>query len=363
VSRDGLRAAYAVNRNGAHELRTVDLEARRTRTVPLVLDREQPSVIEDRWLTFSGDGRRLAFCAGTSSAPARPFVYDIEHERLIRIAAPTPLRPPPPVRPVTPRLIHYTSFDGRSMPAWWYCRAGVQRCAVVVLLHGGPESQFRPSYRAEVAMLLDAGFAVLAPNVRGSTGYGSSYERLDDIDKRLDAVHDVAHGAGWVASRSGIACDGLVAWGASYGGLLALLAMAHYPALWSAGVTFAAITDLVSFLEQTSPWRRAIREAEYGSLPRDRALLERLSPVRLAHLMRAPLMLAHGANDPRAPVQQAVLFAERLEALGHPFVLNLYPDEGHGFAHGENRERFLTDALEFIDAALTPGAEGEHVGR
>ena len=200
--------------------------------------------------------------------------------------------------------------------------------------------------------MLREGLAVIAPNFRGSTGYGSTFERLDDIDRRLDAVHDVACGVQWVKSESGITCNGFVVWGASYGGLLALLAMAYYPDLWVVGITLNAFTDLISFLERTSPWRRTFREAEYGSPAVDRELLERISPVRLANRIAAPLMIAQGANDPRVPAEQAVALANALEARGHSFALRLYTGEGHGFALDENKERFCSDAIEFIAAAF-----------
>jgi dipeptidyl aminopeptidase/acylaminoacyl peptidase len=358
VPRDGRRAAYAINRDGVHELCVVDFEDGSARVIPLRFDEERPIVIEDRWLNFSADGSRLAFCAGTASSPALPFVYAIEEDLLVEVSWRTRrsfLSPP-----ISPRLIHYQSFDGRSIPAWWYCRDGIDDFPVVLFLHGGPESQFRPSFRTEIAMLLREGFAVIAPNFRGSTGSGSTYEHLDDVDRRIDAVHDVAWAAKWVESQSGISCQGFVIWGASYGGLLALLAMAHYPDLWIVGITLNAITDLISFLERTSPWRRAFREAEYGSLAFDRELLEQISPVRLAHRIAAPVMIAHGANDPRVPPEQALALANRLEARGHPFALHLYPGEGHGFVLDKNRERFCSDALEFITGAFSLAGNRMH---
>ncbi len=210
---------------------------------------------------------------------------------------------------------------------------------VVVTVHGGPESQWRPWYSsgfgALTQYLVARGYAVAAPNVRGSTGYGKRFEHLDDVEKRLDSVADLASLHEWLSARPEIDGSRAVVYGRSYGGYMVLAALAFQPELWAAGIEFVGISNLRTFLENTSVWRRAAREREYGPLS-DPELLERLSPWSRLDAIKAPLFIEHGRNDPRVPVSES----EAIHARARPARRSLRARDlrGRGAHGGEARE-------------------------
>jgi dipeptidyl aminopeptidase/acylaminoacyl peptidase len=176
---------------------------------------------------------------------------------------------------------------------------------------------------------LNRGFAVLAPNVRGSSGYGKTYGHLDDVGLRPHSVADLKAGVDWLI-REGHADPrriGIV--GRSYGGYMVLAAITTYPDLWAAAVDIVGIANFVSFLEQTGPWRRKWRESEYGSLEKDRDILTQLSPIHAVDRIITPLLVLHGANDPRVPVAEADHIAAAVQARGIPVEYLRFADEGH----------------------------------
>jgi dipeptidyl aminopeptidase/acylaminoacyl peptidase len=252
-----------------------------------------------------------------------------------------------------------TSFDGESVPVFVFRpRPGPDgfggdagRPPVVVFVHGGPEAQATQLFNPVIQGLVLAGFGVVVPNVRGSTGYGKRYASLDDTTKRLDSVADLAavHGfldqAGFDAGRAAL-------WGGSYGGYMVLAGVAFLPDLWAAGVDIVGISDLVTFLQNTSEYRRAHREREYGSLQEDRAFLEAASPMRRVDEIRAPLFVIHGRNDPRVPVSEAEQLVAHLRERGIRCELRIYEDEGHGLARLANRLDAYPAAVTFLHDVL-----------
>jgi dipeptidyl aminopeptidase/acylaminoacyl peptidase len=202
-----------------------------------------------------------------------------------------------------------------------------------------------------VQALVSVGYGVVVPNVRGSTGYGKRYASLDDTTRRLDSVRDLAavhgalDGAGFDPTRAAL-------WGGSYGGYMVLAGLAFQPDLWAAGVDLVGISNLVTFLENTSEYRRAFREHEYGSLGVDREFLIEASPLTHVDSIRAPLFVIHGRNDPRVPVGEAEQIADNLLRRGVPCELLVYEDEGHGLARLENRLDAYPRAIEFLDGVL-----------
>jgi dipeptidyl aminopeptidase/acylaminoacyl peptidase len=266
-------------------------------------------------------------------------------------------------------LIHFPTFDKRSIPAFLYRPAGGGGpVPVVVLVHGGPEAQSRPNFQAVVAYLVNLGLGVLLPNVRGSMGYGKAYAALDDVEKRMDSVRDLQHAALWLAS-SGIAPrDRIAVMGGSYGGFMVLAAITNFPELWAAAVDIVGIANFVTFLEHTGPWRRRHREQEYGSLEHDRELLRDISPIHKADRIRAPLMVIHGANDPRVPLREAEQIVAAVRARGGVVELLTYEDEGHGLVRLKNRldaypriGAFLERHLKIADAVPLSAAERQPV--
>jgi dipeptidyl aminopeptidase/acylaminoacyl peptidase len=286
--------------------------------------------------TFSKDGRHLAFACSSSRIPGDAWRYDTDTGELERLTV-----SPGDVDPATfvaPELVRYRSFDGLEVPAFVFRPTDVPGPhPVVVMVHGGPESQWRPSFSPLTQYLVANGFAVVAPNVRGSTGYGRSYQHLDDVERRLDSVHDLAGLHDWLAAQEDLDADRAALYGGSYGGYMVLMGLTHQPGRWRAGVDIVGMSNLVTFLENTADWRRAFREREYGSLEHDRDLLAELSPITHVEALRAPLCIVHGANDPRVPLGEAQQIHEILEERGIRTELLVYEDEGHGLAKLTNR--------------------------
>jgi dipeptidyl aminopeptidase/acylaminoacyl peptidase len=187
------------------------------------------------------------------------------------------------------------------------------------------------------------------PNVRGSTGYGKAYTHLDDVYLRMDSVKDLACAAKWLCERGH---ERIAVMGGSYGGFMVLAALTEYPELWTAGVDIVGIANLVTFLENTGSYRRALREPEYGTLEHDRPFLESISPIHKAEKIRAPLMVIHGKNDPRVPVGEAEQIVDKVRGNGGAVEYLLYDDEGHGLAKLKNRLDAYPRIAAFLDLYL-----------
>jgi dipeptidyl aminopeptidase/acylaminoacyl peptidase len=253
---------------------------------------------------------------------------------------------------VSPTLHTVASFDGLAIPYFLFGELGLP---TVCWVHGGPEAQFRPGahpspYNYPVIQYLCAlGLSVAAPNVRGSTGYGRRYHHLDDVERRPDSVADLAAVGRALGAGSGTP---VAVMGGSYGGYMTMAAITDYPDLWAAAVNTVGIVDFVTFLKRTSSYRRALREAEYGSLAHDRELLEQLSPIHRVDRIRAPLMVVHGANDPRVPISQADQIVDALRARGVEVEYLRYEDEGHGIQRLANRLELWPRVSAFLERHL-----------
>ncbi|MEB3862159.1 MAG: S9 family peptidase [Desulfurococcales archaeon] len=249
-----------------------------------------------------------------------------------------------------PDKFEYESFDGLKVRGILYTpsKPASTPPPAVVWLHGGPESQERVRFNQFHQLFQSLGVAVVAPNFRGSLGYGKRFVHLDDVDKREGAVHDVYHAVEALTSRGLIDRRRLCVMGGSYGGYLTLMSMALYPELWRCGVEIVGIVNLVTFIRNTSPYRRKYRMAEYGDPDRDGEVMLKLSPISHVHKIKAPLMIVHGARDPRVPVSEAEQLVEALKGRGVEVEYIRLEDEGHGIAKIENRVRVYTKAALFV---------------
>jgi dipeptidyl aminopeptidase/acylaminoacyl peptidase len=237
--------------------------------------------------------------------------------------------------------------DGEQVPVFVYAGGAT----AVLATHGGPEAACVRDWSPMHAALALAGHTVVAPNVRGSAGYGRRWLSLDDVELRLDSVADLAAIHGWLPSL-GVDARRVALYGGSYGGYMVLAGLAFQPELWAAGVDVVGISSLVTFLENTSAYRRAYREREYGSLADDREFLEKASPLSRLGDVRAPLFVVHGANDPRVPLSEAEQIAAALRSRGIECELRVYPDEGHGLAKRANRLDAYPRAVGFLSRHL-----------
>jgi dipeptidyl aminopeptidase/acylaminoacyl peptidase len=339
--------ALVVNRDGWSETRLFDVTTREER----VLNSGPKGVITS--LSWFPDASAFVYALSTVDGVDlyRRTVATGKEKRLTGVAGAVP------GAVALPRLGRVTASDGVAVPYWEYLPTGTVR-GTVLWIHGGPESQARPAFSAVIAFLVADGWRVVAPNIRGSTGYGRKFVHLDDVRKRMDAIRDVREVAEDLV-RSGKATRGrLGIVGGSYGGFVVLAAAATYPELWGAAVDVVGITNLVTFLENTSAWRRPLREPEYGRLATDRAFLDEISPLRHASEIRAPLLVLHGRNDPRVPVTEAEQIVATLEDLGRTVELIVFDDEGHGLVRRENQLVGWGRAVEFLNENLAAVPSG-----
>ncbi|MCA9564342.1 MAG: S9 family peptidase, partial [Myxococcales bacterium] len=256
-----------------------------------------------------------------------------------------------------PQLVRYTSFDGLEIPAFLYLPPGYEGGPVptIIHVHGGPESQFRPYFIRHFQYLQLNGFAILAPNVRGSSGYGPEYLALDNYTLRLDSVRDIEAGVEWLLDNGYTTESMLGIKGGSYGGYMVMAAITEMPTRFAAAVEEVGIVNFVTFLENTADYRRALREAEYGPLS-DREFLESISPIHKVDEIVTPLLVIHGENDPRVPVSEARQIIAALEERGQEVDSLIFPDEGHGVAHLENRLVMYRAMVDFFARYLQPEA-------
>ena len=341
LSRDGRYLLASRNVEGYSDLMLFSGEGRR------MPDPEVPDGIVGGF-EFSPDSRRLAFTLVGPTRNADVWVLDLPDGDVRQITRSS-------TAGITrstfrrPQLVRYPTFDGREIPALFY-EPDDGNAPVVVNVHGGPESQSRPAFAPVTQYLLHRGYAVFFPNVRGSTGYGKAYTHLDDVELRMDSVRDLAHAAEWMHEKGH---QKVAVMGGSYGGFMVLAALTGYPELWAAGVDIVGIANLVTFLENTGSYRRALRESEYGSLEWDREFLESISPIHKAENIKAPLMVIHGKNDPRVPVGEAEQIVERVRESGGAVEYLLYEDEGHGLAKLTNRLDAYPKIAAFLDEHLS----------
>ena len=248
-----------------------------------------------------------------------------------------------------PVLRKVKSFDGEEIPYFLYIpKTGKVPYPTIVYFHGGPEGQFRPGFATQFQYYLSKGIAVAAPNVRGSSGYGKRYMDLDNYKLRMNAVKD----GGAILEdlvKSGISKPNrFIASGGSYGGFMTVASMAQFADDYICGIDNVGVVDLINFLENTSSYRRHLREAEYGPLT-DREFLASISPTNMAEKINGELFVFHGANDPRVPVSDAYILIDKLKKAGKKVRKHVFEDEGHGYRKKENRDIYFRESADFIE--------------
>jgi dipeptidyl aminopeptidase/acylaminoacyl peptidase len=292
-------------------------------------------------LAWSADSKTLAFVVQGPATPPGVWLWETGTQaRCIWQPAPEAGIAADAFIPF--ELVSWQAEDGTAIPGWLARPRGRPPAGgfrSVVWVHGGPASQSRANFRQDMQMLLDQGFAVLMPNVRGSTGYGRAWMEADDIEKRPIAVADVAAGRAWLAKQEGIDPERIGIMGQSYGGWMVLAAVTDYPDLWRAAVDYYGIGDWFTMLRDTGPWRRDHRSREYGFPGRDDAVLESLSPLRKVSVITAPLLLAHGERDPRVPFNESVQFTDAMEKHQKKVRFETFSYAGHGFIRPDDRAR------------------------
>ncbi len=349
LSPDGKKLAYSVNEGGRFTLTIRDLP---TGVDQLVQGLPEGTITNLAWDRSSS---RLAFDFNSPIHNPDVWTYDLAAQKVWQVThSPRGGLDPSPFS--MPELIHYPTFDGLEIPALWYLPRGArpdQTTPVILYVHGGPESQVTYQWSGIFQYFLRRGFAVLAPNVRGSMGYGKHYLGLDDVRKRGDSVTDLSYAVRWLHDNGYADPKKIAVYGGSYGGFMVLAALTTFPDLWAAGVDIVGIANLVTFLENTSSYRRKLREAEYGSLEQDHEFLVEISPIHRMDRVSAPLMVIHGAQDPRVPVGEAEQVVESLRSRGRPVEYQRFEDEGHGITKLKNKLICYPKVADFLDGVMS----------
>lgn len=357
-SEDARRAAFTVNEGGLTAIYLMDPSTRRYRRVDGI-----PTGVAGG-LAFSPDGTQLAITLNTAKTPSDTFTLDVgpgplDHGRLKRWTF-SEVGGLDTDSFIEPELVQYPTFDEvdgepRMIPAFVYTPSGPGPHPVVVSIHGGPESQFRPYFSSRYQMwLAKLGVAVVAPNVRGSSGYGKTYVALDNGFNREMSVQDIGALLDWIATRPALDEDRVALFGGSYGGYMVLAGAAHYSDRLKAAVDIVGISNFVTFLENTEDYRRDLRRAEYGDErdPQMREFLERISPNNNVDDISIPMFVAQGENDPRVPVTESEQIVAALREQNVPVWYMNALNEGHGFRKKPNRDLFSQITVLFFQRYL-----------
>ncbi|HUG01596.1 MAG TPA: S9 family peptidase [Longimicrobiales bacterium] len=264
-------------------------------------------------------------------------------------------------RMAAPSAHSFPARDGTELYGLYYRPPGLPEGArppVLLAVHGGPTAQARPTFRDDLQYLLTRGIAAFDLNYRGSTGFGKSYARLNDGRLREAEIYDLEDALEWLG-RAGLADpDRAAVMGGSYGGYLTMAALARLPEVFRAGVAFVGVSNWVTALEGASPQLKASDRIEYGHIedPGDRAFFHAISPIAHVDDVSAPIMVLHGANDPRDPVEESDQYVRALRELGGEVEYLRFPDEGHGIRRLANRIIAYRRVADFLEHRL--GVEG-----
>jgi dipeptidyl aminopeptidase/acylaminoacyl peptidase len=355
ASVDGRYIAYAVNEDGHSRLTVLDTQQKIELTPPGLPDGQISN------LRFDHTGKRLAFSADSAQAPRDVYVYDLVHSALERWTK-SEVGPLDVNTLSSAELIRYPTWDRvagkqRMISAYVYRPRNAGACPVVIDIHGGPESQYRPHWDPFIQFLVsELGYAVIAPNVRGSSGYGKTFLKLDDGVLREDAVRDIGSLLFWIGLQPAFDRDHVAVMGGSYGGYMALASLAAYGDRLRGGIDVSGISNFVSFLGSTSLNRRDLRREEYGDErdPKMRAFLNRISPLSNSAQIRRPLLVVQGLNDPRVPATESQQMVYRIRSKGGEAWYLVAKDEGHGFRKKANQDVYLETAAMFLSRLAEP---------
>jgi dipeptidyl aminopeptidase/acylaminoacyl peptidase len=350
ISRDGRYLGYVVNEDGASRLGVMDLVQRADLIPP-----ELPFGVIGS-IGFDPASKRLAFGMQTPSQPSDVFVWTLADGGFERWTE-SEIGPFDAKALPAPTLVHFPTFDkvggkAREIPAWLYRPAGPGPHPVLISIHGGPEAQAQPAFSANVQQwVAEIGYAVIQPNVRGSSGYGKTYLTLDNGMKREDSVKDIGALLDWIATQPELDPKRVVVIGGSYGGYMTLASMTHYNARLRGAIDVVGISNFVTFLESTAEYRRDLRRPEYGDErdPKMRKFLQEISPLNNAGKITKPMLIVQGQNDPRVPYTEAEQMVAKIRANGGEVWYLVGLNEGHGFARRDNIDYYQWAVAMFLE--------------
>jgi len=343
------------------------------RTVVRILDRDTGKEItlpglppgDLSQVQFSRDEKRVALRVSSDTSPADVYVVDLATGKSARLTQALN----PAIREsdlVATEVVRYRSFDGLEIPSILYRPKGASpanRVPALVWVHGGPGGQSRTGYSAAIQHLVNHGYAVLAANNRGSSGYGKTFFHMDDKRHGEVDLDDIVHGKKYLASLDWVDGERIGIIGGSYGGYMVGAALAFRPDEFDVGINIFGVMNWVRTLESIPPWWASFRESLYdemGDPATDAERHRRISPLFHANSIRVPLLVVQGANDPRVLQVESDEIVAAVRANGVPVEYVLFPDEGHGFTKRENRIRASDAYVRFLNQYLkgAPAAQG-----
>ena len=360
LSGDGARLAFFTNEDGFSKLSLID-----TRTGARLPSPELPPGVGNN-LEFRPGSHEVGFVLSWARSPNDTYSYDPETRKLERWTN-SEVGGLNPESFAVPELVRYPTFDEaapgrqRTIPAFVY-RAPADRFKgprpVYIDIHGGPEAQSTPVFLGSMNYIIsEMGVTMIVPNVRGSSGYGKTWLQLDNWEKREDSVKDIGALLDWIRTQPDLDASRVMIAGGSYGGYMVLAGLVHYGDRIRCAYESVGISNYVTFLENTSEYRRDQRRAEYGDerIPEMRAFLEKIAPLRQAGKINRPLLVAQGANDPRVPLSESDQIVAAVEKNGAPVWYVVGKDEGHGFQKKVNTDYMRAVLVEFIRQHLLGG--------
>lgn len=329
---------------GRSELELFDTETRVGRSLPGL-----PGAVASGAL-LSRDGRRVILAVEGPRRPRELWCLSTRTLQWTRVAGVPTL---PAVELVEPELIRFPAHDGLELTGWLYRvpgRAGPG--AAMLSLHGGPEAQERPVFSPQHQAMLAAGISVLAPNIRGSSGFGRGFVHADDGHGRRDAFEDVVTSAEQLVGLGVADRDRIAITGRSYGGYLTLAGLAFSPGSFACGVDICGMSDLHTFYRDTEPWIAEAAKSKYGDPVADAALLTAISPIHSAANIHEPLLVVHGELDTNVPIGEAHQIVAALRDLGRPVEFLQLDGEGHDYRRADSRTVLITTMVEFLTRTL-----------
>ena len=355
VSVDGRYIAYVANEDGRSRLTVLDNQLKLELSPPGLPVGNIPN------LKFDRTGKRLALSADSPQSPRDVYVYDLTRNALERWTR-SEAGPIDASTFVPAELVRYPTWDRvgrqqRMISAYVYRPRKPGPHPVLINIHGGPESQYKPGFEPFLQYLVnELGYAVISPNVRGSDGYGKSFLKLDDGLLREDSVRDIGSLLVWIGLQPAFDKDRVVVSGGSYGGYMTLASMVAYNDRLRGGINIVGISNFVTFLTNTSAYRRDLRRVEYGDErdPRMKSFLSRISPFNNASSIRKPLLVVQGLNDPRVPASESEQMVARIRGGGGDVWYLAAKDEGHGFKKKANRDVYYEAVVMFLEKLAKP---------
>jgi dipeptidyl aminopeptidase/acylaminoacyl peptidase len=302
--------------------------------------------------TLSPDGRHAALIWQGPQRPPDLYVLETATGKARKLTD-NMLGGLRPRQLIEPELISYPSFDGREIPAWLYRQKRRSRTPVVLSIHGGPEAQERPVYQPLYQYLLSRGIAVLATNIRGSTGYGKTYQKLIHHDWGGGDLRDWDHAVKWLHDQDWVDRDRIAVWGGSYGGFAVLSCVTRLPDYWRCAVDIFGPSNLVTFVRAVPPTWKRFMDVWVGNPDTEADFLAERSPITYVDRMKTPLLVIQGAKDPRVVKPESDQMVERLRTHGREVEYEVFEDEGHGFTRRPNELRAWRLSADWLEKYLT----------